>query len=248
VDIHQGGTKPKATYDLALYEELGSNGTKAVLEVTTILIFNFMDGSSAWTKQEKVDFMADVSKEIAKAWGEKFEIRTTNPTPPAKVAGVIFNIVTKDGGALGFKWGHGHWNVTCRKVDAPRPSDTTPGGGGCCSNGTARWDSRDLTLETPYGANTSIKQRGAVHEYGHMLGYRDEYPNPSGVKGDPLFSTAHPSDEKSIMFWGEEVRPRHYVFLADWISLKWIAKDSKNCKAHDWKVDGKIDLLNAGLS
>ena len=44
VDIHQGGTKPKATYDLALYEELGSNGTKAVLEVTTIIVFNFTDG------------------------------------------------------------------------------------------------------------------------------------------------------------------------------------------------------------
>jgi len=81
VDIHQGGTKPKATYDLALYEELGSNGTKAVLEVTTIIVFSFTDGSSAWTKQEKVDFMAEASREIPKAWGEKFEIRTTNPTP-----------------------------------------------------------------------------------------------------------------------------------------------------------------------
>jgi len=50
VDIHQGGTKPKATYDLALYEELGSNGTKAVLEVTTIIVFNFTDGSSAGTE------------------------------------------------------------------------------------------------------------------------------------------------------------------------------------------------------
>jgi hypothetical protein len=49
------------------------------------------------------------------------------------------------------------------------------------------------------------------------------------------------------MFWGEEVRPRHYLFLADWLSLQWMAKDP-NCKGHDWKVDGKIDLLNAGLS
>jgi hypothetical protein len=245
VDITQGGTKPKATYDLALYEELGSGGTRAVLVVTIILVFDFTYESSPWTEQEKLDFMADVSNEVATAWGEQYEIRTTNPTPAAKVAGVKFDIQTKDGGATGFKFGHGHWNVTCRKVSAPYPSGTTPGGGGCCSNGKARWDSRDLTLETPYGAKTSLKQRGAVHEFGHMLGYRDEYPGP---KDDPLFSTAHLSDEESVMYWGEKIRPRHYVFLADWISLKWIAKDSKNCKGHDWKVDGKTDLLNAGLS
>lgn len=245
VDITQGGTKPKATYDLALYEELGTKGTRAVLEVRIILVFDFTYDSVQWTAAEKTKFMADVSNDVAAAWGEKFEISTLNTRPPAQVAGVKFDIQTQDGGALGVNFSHGHWNVTCRKVSGPYPSSTTPGGGGCCSNGQATWDSFDLTPAVPSGSKASYKQRGAVHEFGHMLGYRDEYPGPPN---DPLYSTAHPADYDSIMFWGEKVYPRHYVFLADWISSKWIAKDSKNCKGHDWKVDGTVTMLNAGLS
>jgi hypothetical protein len=81
-----------------------------------------------------------------------------------------------------------------------------------------------------------------------MLGHRDEYPGPAYPKDDEvnLYTSSFPNDKTSIMFWGEEVRPRHYLFLADWLSLQWMAKDP-NCKGHDWKVDGKHDLSNTLL-
>jgi hypothetical protein len=135
-------------------------------------------------------------------------------------------------------------------VSKSSPSKTEPGGGGTLSNGDTIWDSLDLTPGTPYGATTTQLQRGAIHEFGHLLGYRDEYPlNPKAFPPDDpkLFNPSHPTEDDSIMFYGEKLYPRHYVFFADWISWQWIKKDSKNCKGHDWKVSGITDTTNAGL-
>jgi hypothetical protein len=117
VNIWQNSDYPTdAAYDLALYEELGSKGTRAVLEVTIILVFDFIDkGGLVWTAKEKTDFMSNFTTECTKTWSEKFQITTTNPTPPAKTAGVIFKIQTRDGGS-----GHSHWNVHCTKCPNPR--------------------------------------------------------------------------------------------------------------------------------
>ncbi len=245
VDITQGGTKPQAAYDLALYEELGQI-TRAVLEVTIILVFDFEDADSKWTEQEKLSFMSDFKKECAVAWGEKHRLVRPKPMPlaPARSAGVIFNIVTRDGWDID----HSHWNVKCRKVGKARMSFVKPGGGGWITNGVAEWDSLDLDPEKKPGATTT--QRAAIHEFGHMLGYRDEYPDPGATPKEiaELYNGSHPSDTDSIMYWGEKIYPRHYVFFADWISQQWMKKDRKNCRAHDWKVNGLIDTTNAGLS
>ncbi len=244
VNLRQNSSFPTdAAYDLALYEEVG-HPDRAVLVVTIILVFDFKDTTSlSWTATEKTDFMTDFTTACTKTWGEIFQLTTVNPTPPAKVAGVVFDIQTRDGGS-----GHSHWNVLCRKVASLRQSKTYPGGGGTFSNGEAEWDSLDLTPATKKGATTT--QRAALHEFGHMLGYRDEYPlDPTAIPlDDPnVFTTAHSTDRDSIMFWGETLYPRHYVFFADWISSQWIKKDSKNCKGHDWKVSGTIDTTTAGL-
>jgi hypothetical protein len=244
VDITQGGTKPEAAYDLALYEELGQI-TRAVLEVTIILVFDFEDTDSKWTEKEKDDFMKIFRLACAAAWGEKHRLVTRNPMPLARSAGVIFDIKTREGWDID----HSHWNVKCRKVDSMRPSFVRPGGGGCLTNGKAEWDSLDLDPEEK-DKRATTKQRAAIHEFGHMLGYRDEYPDSSASPKQlaELYNRSHPSDTDSIMYWGEKIYPRHYVFFADWISLQWMKKDRKNCKGHDWKVNGLIDTTNAGLS
>jgi hypothetical protein len=236
-----------AAYDLGLYEELGSS-TRAVLEVTIILIFYFEDtGDTPGRKwkddNEKALFMADFSKSCNAVWSEQHQLVTTNSVPPAQTAGVIFDIQTFNSDDAS---GHSHWNVKCRKVDAPRWSFTKPGGGGTFTNGEAEWNSLDMTPVSRGGPST---RRTALHEFGHMLGYRDEYPDPSATPKEKalLFTDKHPGDTDSIMYWGETVYPRHYVFFADWISRQWMKKDNKKCKLNDWKVDGLIDMTNARL-
>jgi hypothetical protein len=190
--------------------------------------------------------MDDYKTQCSSVWGEKHQLVTANPTLAAKVAGVIFKIETMESGA-GATFSHSHWNVKCRKVSSPRPSFTRPGGGGSMSNGTAELNSLDLTPSTPYGATGT--RRTAVHEFGHMLGYRDEYPvPPSASPADAaLFTTSHPTDVDSIMYFGETIYPRHYVFFADWVSRQWVSKDPVNCKPSEWTVNGTMDIARAGL-
>lgn len=246
VSITQGGTRPTRTYDLGLYDEFDTNGTNGVLVVTVILVFEFDDqGSLKWGGQEKTDFMNNVRKEVTATWSDQFTLSTKSSVPPAKTVSVLMDIKTRESSFTG-SFGHSHWNIKVKKVSSLYPSRTVPGGGSCCSNGEARWDSLDLTPD-PKGGGL-YQQRAAIHEFGHILGYRDEYPMPPNPSADEreLFTNAWANDKDSIMYWGEEVRPRHYLFFADWISLKWMAKD-KNCKGHDWKVDGMYDLTNTRL-
>ena len=163
-----------------------------------------------------------------------------------KVPGVIFDIQTMESG-IGATLSHSHWDVKCRKVSSPRPSFTRPGGGSSMSNGSVELNSLDLTPSTPFGAART--RRTAVHEFGHMLGYRDEYPPlPTATAADlALFTKLHAGDVDSIMYFGETIRDRHYTLFADWVSRQWVAKDPANCKPNEWVVDGIMDVVKAGL-
>jgi hypothetical protein len=57
----------------------------------------------------------------------------------------------------------------------------------------------------------SVKQRGAIHEFGHMLGLRDEYATAGG---SPYWTT----DKPSVMNVGETVQPRHFGPFAEWVT------------------------------
>ncbi|PKH49303.1 hypothetical protein CXF68_00750 [Tenacibaculum sp. Bg11-29] len=70
--------------------------------------------------------------------------------------------------------------------------------------GRVQLDSEDLT---PSLKSVDIYQRGAVHEFGHMLGLDDEY----------ITSSKHIDDLNSIMNSGEVTRIRH-----DSSCLKWL--------------------------
>lgn len=54
----------------------------------------------------------------------------------------------------------------------------------------------------------TYKQRGAVHEFGHMMGLRDEYPE----------GNEYEHDYDSIMNSGESLRSRHFSNIQNWIN------------------------------
>lgn len=237
-------------YDLGFFPEAGTGGARAVLVVTVILVFEFVDTGTTpalqWTGAEKTKFMDDYKTQCSSVWGEKHQLTTTNTFVAAKVAGVTFNIQTMETG-LGATLSHSHWNVKCRKVSSPRPSFTRPGGGSATGDGDVELTNLDLTPSTPYGATRT--RRTAVHEFGHILGYRDEYPAPAGSSKSTLnlYTTSHPGELESIMYFGETIYARHYTLFADWVSRQWVSKDPFHCKPNEWKVDGTMDMATAGL-
>jgi hypothetical protein len=239
------GTKADAAYDLALYEELGKP-TRGVLVVTIIFNFKFKDGVSkkpatkgaklVWAPQEKTDFMDGVKTVCASVWGEKHRLTTTNSIPAAKDVGVIFDVQTAENMSITT---HSHWNVTTERVD-DWTSSQVGDCGGWFTNGESDLDSQDLDAVDKGGPD---KQRGAVHEFGHMLGYRDEYPSAKPASNP---NPNWPTDLVSIMHSGETVQPRHYIFFADWIGRQWQARTTLY-KFPDWKVNGTVDMTTARI-
>jgi hypothetical protein len=69
-----------------------------------------------------------------------------------------------------------------------------------------------------------------------MLGYRDEYDNNGAVVDNPNFI----NDRGAIMNRSEQVRARHYVFFADWLT-------QQSPSNTVWRVDGVIDMTNAQI-
>jgi hypothetical protein len=238
VDLTQPAwNKRQDAYSLALYPEAGAAANRGVLVVTMIVEFDFKDGSATWTKKEKDDFLAKYIKDCTAGWAEKHRLTTTRPECDINDVGVIFDIQAKESAS------GNQWTVTCKKLSTH--DDTNCRAGTKTKWNRADLDSFDLNLVTPFSAPTTFKRQSAVHEFGHMLGYQDEYPDPGG--GKFLDNASHPADKDSMMYWGDTIYPRHYVLFADWLSLQWMKKDPAHCRGHDWKVNGLIDMTNALL-
>jgi hypothetical protein len=233
------GLKVRAAYDLALYPELGKPG-RGVLLVTVIGDVVFKDGTAStgggalnWGGTEKTGFLTNSASQISSVWAEKHRITTTSKTPPLTDIGVIFDIKLKEG--RGF-FDHNHWDLTVTKVDKFTTSSVDPTASSFITDGIANLDSQDTT-----GVNkgASMQQRAIVHEFGHMISYRDEYRNGSGGAED---NPHHLTDADSVMNTGEAVRERHYVFFADWLN--------KQCgKSEFWEIAarGVLGGVNPGL-
>lgn len=97
-------------------------------------------------------------------------------------------------------WMFDHWEITVTKIKPGtfRQSYVMP------SMNNVRLDSEDLTPVTKAAGYT---QRGAVHEFGHMLGLDDVYTAKS----------KHHGDTPSIMHSSEFVRPRHNSQISVWL-------------------------------
>ena len=228
------GSKLTSAYDAALYEEMSKPG-RGVLVITVICSVDFKNGSGAaatWTAADKTDFMTKLRDTCATAWSEQHRITTTSTVPSVKDVGVTLDVQVKESM---FVLSHSHWNVNAAKVTAAQTSDTT--GGGVIANGVVNLDTLDFT---PENKGASMKMTPVVHEFGHMLGHRDEYT----AAADNMNWTA---DTDAIMNLGARIRERHYAMFAAWLTKQYKSAASTTGKAIDWKVNGSTDLFNAKL-
>jgi hypothetical protein len=233
------GLKWDAAYDLALYEELG-NPLRGVLVVTVICSFKFKDGTSTtgpspgspltWNPGEKSAFITGFKSGVAGVWSEQHRITTVGTAPPVTDVGVLFEV--KGGEDLSI-FRHSHWNLHVTKVDHGVISNVADGGG-LLTNGDANLDSLDLQPEDKGGPAPMVP---AIHEFGHMIGYRDEYRTKGGVPAD---NPNYTGDLASIMNLSATVRERHYVLLADWLT-------GQSDSGVVWRVNGVTDLINAQI-
>jgi hypothetical protein len=240
VDVTEA-LKPDAAYDLGLYHEAGNTG-RGVLVVKTILNFKFKEGKSKnggatlnWTGAEKSNFMSTVRTALTDKWSEKYRLTTASTVPIVKDVGVLFDVDCRMDMSV---FSHSHWNLNIVKADAFVTSYVCGGGGSFITNGEVSLDSLDMDWK--YGPNT---QRGVVHEYGHILGYRDEYTNSTtnAAEDNPHWLT----DTTSVINIGEAVRPRHYTLLTSWLNRKWETHARLTRKEIKWKVNGTHDTSNS---
>lgn len=236
------GLKVSSAYDLDLYEELG-NASRGVLVVTYIAAISFDEGKATaggakltWSAKDKTDFIDGIKSGVKSVWEDKHRIKTTSTVPAVQDVGVLFDLQITEGLS---RLSHSHWNITVMKVDSFRTSCVKTAFSTFITNGDADLDSLD-TNGAPKGA--SVPQRGVVHEFGHMLGYRDEYV---GADGKPQDNSNWIGDRESVMNVGETVQPRHYVFLADWLTRQFKVAASLAKEPIDWKVNGSVSLGSA---
>jgi len=221
-----------------LYAELGKPG-RAVLVVRVIAAMTYNDGKDAsgaalsWTAKEKTHFAADVTKAINDVWAEKHRITTTSNGVAFPDVGVIFDLKFIEDLSM---FSHSHRNITVTKTVGFHRSTTHDWWFELGRNNSADWGSQDAQ---PYQKQASVHlQRTCVHEFGHILGYRDEYPiktgNPNWLK-----------DVDSVMHSAEQVRDRHYTLFADWLTRQHAIVNSK--PPIEFKVNGVTTLLTAKL-
>jgi hypothetical protein len=240
------GVRPNDAYDLALYQEKGKPD-RGVLVVKIVLQFQFRDGESQlprtrgrtlhWRGAEKITFARKCKDACYNVWNDRHRITTTSQTPAVKDIGVQFDIQNLIEG-----WHvSDHWEIVVTKADDWMQSGTQTSGWswdrGVCVAGNAYLDS----LDTNFDRIGTSQQRGAPHEFGHLLGLRDEYP------AAPDCARTWTGDADSIMHSGEQVRARHYAMFAAWITEQFADAAHLAREPVTFKVGGTVDVHNAHL-
>lgn len=157
------------------------------------LQFFFSDGNGGkWTDVEKRQFVTKWEQAVKSRWSNRL-LKTLSG---GKKVTFELRFKTQIGG-----WMLDHWEITVEKVKKFAVSSVNP------ITGNVSLDSLDLKLTQKSGGQS---QRGAVHEFGHMLGLEDEY-----TKGH-----THSKDYHSVMNSGETVLTRHDTTHMKWLNDK----------------------------
>lgn len=220
------------SYWIKVHPEMGRSD-RSVMVVKMILQFQYSDGPGGdWTAAEKTDFANKFCWAVKGVWDEKHRITTTSTVPVAALrdVGVVFDLRYYIDG-----W-HADDDFEIGVTKQPPDADWIVSSCGY-SAGETTLDSNDLRPETK---GATMKQRDAVHEFGHMLGLRDEY---AAAKAN----TNHLADLNSIMNVGEVVRDRHYAPFAAWMTEKSATNAHLSRSTIDYKVNGTVNMSNAAL-
>jgi len=187
-NITAGALNVSNAFDLSLVH-LANGDYKVVVFMKLQFFFN-NNGSHIWTKVEKTQFMSKWEQAIKSAWGG----RTLKTLSKGNKITLNFDFKVQEAG-----WMYDHWEITVVKIKTGsfQTSYVTP------STNNVRLDSEDLS---PVNKGASSTQRGAVHEFGHMLGLDDEYNNKK-----------HITDSGSVMHSAESIRPRHNSQISLWL-------------------------------
>ena len=170
-------------FDLSLYQ-LPDDHYELIVFMK--LQFFFKDNEThVWQCHEEDPFIEDWHQAIHDAWGNKL----IHTLPSGSKVMLIFDFHIQKGG-----WMYDHWEITVTKIGSGefRVSFVEP------DWNNVHLDSEDFTYVG--------RQRGAIHEFGHMLGLPDEY-----------YNSRHVIDPRSVMHSGEEIRGRHYRLFSDWV-------------------------------
>ena len=170
-------------FDLSLYQL--PNGHYELVVFMKLQFFFKNNHPHFWETHEEDHFIQEWQQSIHDVWGN----RNIHTLPSGNDVMLVFDFHIQKGG-----WMYDHWEISVTKIAADefRVSFVEP------DWNNVHLDSEDLAYVG--------RQRGAIHEFGHMLGLPDEYRN-----------SRHIVDPKSIMHSGEEIRDRHYGLLADWV-------------------------------
>lgn len=191
-DVTAGALKANDAYDLALWQL--PNGDLELLLFMKIQFFFEAGSGGNWAAAERQKFMSDWKIAVASAWSQRNVRRL-------KRGGRVHLRVTfaiQEGG-----WMADHWEVTVTKI---KPGEFRTSYVDS-SNGNVVLDSQDLTPVSK--TDPSCLQRGAVHEFGHMMGLLDEYKD-----------SGHIADTSSVLHGCESVRPRHVLGPMQWLDAK----------------------------
>lgn len=186
-------------FDLSLVKR--STGDYELVVFMKLQFFFENQGNQRWTATEKTQFVNNWEKAIKGAWGG----RVLKNLSGGKKVFVGFDFKTQIGG-----WMFDHWEITVTKIKPGTFSTSyvTP------AWGNVTLDSEDLN---PVNKGAASPQRGAVHEFGHMLGLADEYKK----------SSPHSGDTMSVMHSAETIRPRHNSTIMKWLNSTLALKNIK---------------------
>lgn len=189
-DIKAGILKVEDAYDLKLYL-LPSGDYELVVFMKLQFFFEGSKGL-AWLESDEVSFVKLWETAIKQSWDNK----TFKLLSSGKKVRLKFEFEIQRGGFMFDNW---EISVTKIKQGAFKTSYVS------LYRGKVTLDSEDLT---PVNKGAKSMQRGAVHEFGHMLGLDDEYH--AGSK--------HSADKISVMHSSEFIRPRHNSTMTKWLN------------------------------
>lgn len=210
--------------------DVSLNPINGRLEIRLKVGFNFKDGPAAafakfkgvsekWSEAEKKSWKKKYTALIEGRWGGKYHF--VNPDLPGVTVYVDVEIEKAES----------NWHYQLNVTKAPPGEMPTSSVTHFVKDDKAlkklnkhysTLDSNDLKWkDLTKRAGVSEKQKGAVHEFGHMIGLDDEYDDKeAGISHAALVQSAlgkkiKEGDSDDIMSCGNSINKQHYVTFLD---------------------------------